>query len=99
MGKITKQELSDNLKYLLEEASVIDYYNMVYTYDGNDNLTTIAWEDDNNQTLRTDSFTYSSTAENETITQTIAITGGSTIVISALFDLEGNVLSVDRVLS
>ena len=99
MGKITKQELSDNLKYLLEEASVMDYYNTVYAYDGDGNIIDIIWKDDNNQTLRTDSFTYSSTAENETITQTIAITGGSTTVISTLFDLEGNVLSVDRVLS
>ena len=83
----------------LDEIGAIDYDNTIYTYDGNNNLTTIVWKDSSDVTLRTDSFTYSSTSTTETITQTIAITGGSTTVISTLFDLEGNVLSVDRVLS
>ena len=80
----------------LNEYGNMDYYNTIYTYDGNDNLTTIVWKDDENVTIRTDTFTYVTTAENETIIQNIAITGGGSYTISTLFDLDGNVLSVDR---
>lgn len=80
----------------LEEIGAMDYYNTVYTYDENDNLTTMVWKNESNVTLRTDSFTYLSDASTETIIQNIIIEGGGSYVISTLFDLEGNILSVDR---
>jgi hypothetical protein len=89
----------DIINDLLDDSSAFNYTNTEYTYDGNDNLTTIVFKDASDTTLRTDTFTYDSDVTTETITHAIAVAGGNTTTFVTVFDLDGNVQSVTRTVS
>lgn len=75
---------------------MFDYATQVYTYNGQDQLTSIVWKDSSNVTVRTDTFSYVEGATEDTTTEVRSITGKPTITIVTTFNKSGSVLGVTK---
>ena len=86
-----------NIQVVLQDIpEFFDYGTANFTYNGNTQLSQIVWRDVSNNILRTDTFTYSSDSTTNTTVETRTPAVGGVVVITSVFDLDGNIISITK---